>query len=142
MELPNDRALITRCIVIPMHETDRTDLNRITDVCIQSAAHSRNRDLYEALAFPIADDKKLQANPTRSREHIDVFRDQQEAHEQRLVARVRPGTAAECTCSDQEIWNGVQRGCNFRELGRWPHLRRLQHLQGATPDQEMREISK
>jgi hypothetical protein len=86
MELPNDRALITRCIVIPMHETDRTDLNRVKDVSIQSAAedlqkcllqfrlerfstsvrvegidrlHSRNRDLYEALAFPIADDKKL-----------------------------------------------------------------------------------
>lgn len=85
-ELPNDRALITRCIVIPMHETDRTDLNRLTDPRIQLATEdlqkqflqfrlerlgaslrvegvdpvcSRNRDLYEALAFPITDDGEL-----------------------------------------------------------------------------------
>ncbi len=85
-ELPKDRALMTRCIVIPMHETDRTDLNRLTDPGIRSAAedlqkqflqfrleklntspclkgverlHSRNRDLYEALGFPVAEDEEL-----------------------------------------------------------------------------------
>jgi hypothetical protein len=90
-ELPDDRALNTRCIVIPMYETDRTDLKRPTDPRILLAAevlqkqflqlrlenfnlapppnvtnvkgvdplHSRNRDLYEALAYPIAYDKKL-----------------------------------------------------------------------------------
>ena len=88
-ELPSDRALNTRCIVIPMYETNRTDLNRATDPRILSAAedlqknflqlrlktfsmsprpnvvdgveglHSRSRDLYEALAYAIADDKWL-----------------------------------------------------------------------------------
>ena len=90
-ELPNDHALNTRCIIIPMYETDRTDLNRPTESRILLAAeelqkkflqlrlegfntaprsnvtnvegvdrlHSRTRDLYEALAYPIASDKKL-----------------------------------------------------------------------------------
>jgi energy-coupling factor transporter ATP-binding protein EcfA2 len=80
-ELPNDPALNSRCIIIPLHETDRTDLTRPTDPKIAHAAdevqkqllrfrfdryrvpalprisgderlHSRSRDLYEALAFP------------------------------------------------------------------------------------------
>ena len=85
-QLPHDRALITRCVVIPMHETDRTDLKRIMDPLIQSAAehlqkqllqlrlerfstsvhvqhndglHARNRDLYEALTYPMGDDQNL-----------------------------------------------------------------------------------
>jgi hypothetical protein len=84
-ELPDDDALNSRCIIIPMQETSRTDLLRPTDpeivaeadklqgqltkyrfqkystlklVQIPSAKHlrSRDRDLYEALALPIADD--------------------------------------------------------------------------------------
>jgi hypothetical protein len=85
-DMPRDRALITRCILIPMHETDRTDLKRVTDPSIQSAAEdlqkqflqlrlerfgtsanfeviagpqSRNRDLYEALTFALAGDKNV-----------------------------------------------------------------------------------
>jgi hypothetical protein len=85
-DLPNDAALNSRCIMIPLQETHRTDLERpaspqILDAAddlqrqllqfrfdkynslslpkIQSAdqLHSRARDLYEALALPIADDR-------------------------------------------------------------------------------------
>jgi hypothetical protein len=84
-ELPEDDALNSRCIIIPMQETSRTDLLRLNDPEIVAAAdslqgrllmyrfqkysslprtqipggrhlRSRNRDLYEALAFPIAED--------------------------------------------------------------------------------------
>jgi hypothetical protein len=84
-DLPNDSALNSRCIIIPLHETHRTDLRRpaspqILEIAddlqrqllqfrfdkynslslpkIQSAGllHSRARDLYEALALPIGDD--------------------------------------------------------------------------------------
>jgi hypothetical protein len=83
-ELPNDDALNSRCIVIPMLESSRTDLLRATDPNIVERAaslqnqllrfrlrrystvqssqipsfgnlRSRNRDLYEALALPIAE---------------------------------------------------------------------------------------
>ena len=85
IELPNDSALNSRCLIIPMQETSRTDLLRTTDPEIVAAAEelqgqllmyrfrkystlqlpqipgsenlrSRNRDLYEAMALPIADD--------------------------------------------------------------------------------------
>jgi hypothetical protein len=84
-ELPDDDALNSRFIIIPMQETSRTDLLRTTDPeivvlgdelrarllnyrfekysklrlsQIPSAKNlrSRDRDMYEALAFPIADD--------------------------------------------------------------------------------------
>jgi hypothetical protein len=84
-ELPNDDALNSRCIVIPMRETSRTDLMRTTHPEIVAAAdslqgqlmvyrfencrklslprisgddrlRSRDRDLYEALALPIGQD--------------------------------------------------------------------------------------
>jgi hypothetical protein len=83
-ELPNDDALKSRCIVIPMRETLRTDLLKTTDSVIVEAAdelqrqlmlykfekwltvrlplisardrlRSRDRDLYEALALPIGE---------------------------------------------------------------------------------------
>src|SRR5271156_1655164 len=83
-ELPNDQALNSRCIIIPLQESERTDLLRVTDPKIQADAdnarqmlqqyrlenfnrlsfepvpgaerlNSRTRDLYEALALPIAD---------------------------------------------------------------------------------------
>ena len=90
MEMPTDRALNTRCIMVPMHETERTDLRRPTDPRILTDAdklqerflqfrsrkygssgragfhvdgldrlQARERDLYESLAFPIADDQEL-----------------------------------------------------------------------------------
>jgi len=84
-ELPNDEALNSRCIVIPMRETSRTDLLKPTHHEIVKAAdklqrqlmrykfnkcltvrlpqisgcdqlRSRDRDVYEALALPIGED--------------------------------------------------------------------------------------
>jgi len=84
-ELPNDPALNSRCILIPLHETDRIDLEKPSDPGILSAAdglqqqllrfrferyralnlqklpgdeqlRSRGRDLYKALALPVAED--------------------------------------------------------------------------------------
>jgi hypothetical protein len=83
-ELPDDQALNSRCVIIPLQESERTDLLRVTDPKIQADAddarqmlqqyrlenfnrlslmpvpgaerlNSRTRDLYEALALPIAD---------------------------------------------------------------------------------------
>ena len=83
-ELPNDAALNSRCIIIPLQESERKDLLRVTDPKIQAHAdhvrqmlqqyrfenfnrlslasvpgdeclNSRSRDLYEALALPIDD---------------------------------------------------------------------------------------
>jgi hypothetical protein len=84
-ELPDDDALNSRCIVIPMRETSRTDIMRTTHPEIVEAAdklqgqlmrfrfektlglrlpqipgadrlRSRDRDLYESLALPIGED--------------------------------------------------------------------------------------
>jgi len=81
-ELPNDAALNSRCVIIPMQETNRTDLAKPTDKNILDIAdnlqkellqyrlenhhslrlprvegderlYSRTRDLYQALALPI-----------------------------------------------------------------------------------------
>lgn len=83
-ELPNDHALNSRCIIIPLQESDRTDLLRVTDPKILVLAdnlrqmlqqyrlenfnrlslapvpgdellNSRSRDLYESQALPIND---------------------------------------------------------------------------------------
>jgi hypothetical protein len=83
-DLPDDAALNSRCIIIPLQETDRTNLLRPTDPKVLAHAddvrqmlqqyrfekfnglslarvpgderlNSRGRDLYEALALPIGD---------------------------------------------------------------------------------------
>ena len=83
-ELPNDSALNSRCVIIPLQETERRNLLRLTDPKVQADAdnvrqmlqqyrlenfnrlslarvpgdeslNSRARDLYEALALPIDD---------------------------------------------------------------------------------------
>jgi len=85
-QLPDDHALNSRCIIIPLQESERANLLRVTDPKIQAEAdnarqmlqryrlenfnrlslapvpgdellNSRARDLYEALALPIADAK-------------------------------------------------------------------------------------
>jgi hypothetical protein len=85
-ELPDDAMVNSRCIIIPLQETDRTNLLRPTDPKVLAHAdgvrqmlqqyrfekfkglslervpgdeclNSRNRDLYEALALPIPDPK-------------------------------------------------------------------------------------
>jgi hypothetical protein len=84
IELPNDAALNTRCIVIPLQETKRTDLKKTSDPEIRKVAddfqkkllqyrlanlnsltlprvegdhrlHGRHRDMYEAFARAIGD---------------------------------------------------------------------------------------
>jgi len=83
-ELPNDAALNSRCVIIPLQESERNDLLRVTDPKVQATANdarqmlqqyrfekfnqlslarvpgveclnSRSRDSYEALALPIDD---------------------------------------------------------------------------------------
>ena len=87
IELPNDAALNSRCIPIPLYETRRSDLKRPTDPDILEPAedlqkqllqyrlekyrtlslpemtpaeplYSRSRDLYEALALPTGECKE------------------------------------------------------------------------------------
>jgi len=86
-QMPDDEALNSRCIVIPMQETSCTDLERTTNPEVIGAANdisaelatfravnrrtlhlpqiagaehlrSRDRDLYEALALPIGEDSE------------------------------------------------------------------------------------
>ena len=86
--LPNDAALNSRCIIIPMRESSRADLLRPTDPSVIAIAdeiqqrllryrlehyktlsvpkvrgdevlRSRTRDLYQALALPLATDARL-----------------------------------------------------------------------------------
>lgn len=88
IELPSDAALNSRCIVIPLHETFRTDLLRPTSpefrhdaedlqkrflqfrfenlkslirprVELFNDLHSRSRDLFEALALPVGEDEEI-----------------------------------------------------------------------------------
>jgi hypothetical protein len=104
-ELPNDDALNSRCIVIPMQESSRTDLLRATDPNIVESARSlqnqllmfrfrrystlqasqiprsgnlrlRNRDLYEALALPIAEDPEACARLLECMEQQHSFQRQ------------------------------------------------------------------
>lgn len=87
-DLPNDAALNSRCVIIPMQETTRTNLAKPTDKMILDSAdalrqqllhyrlknfhslrltkvdgderlHSRTRDLYQALALPLASNADL-----------------------------------------------------------------------------------
>jgi hypothetical protein len=85
IELPNDAALNSRCVIVAMQETNRTDLAKPSDKKIWDGAdalqmellqfrlenfhslllpkikgderlHSRTRDLYQALALPVGSD--------------------------------------------------------------------------------------
>ncbi len=87
-ELPSDAALNSRCVIIQMQETGRTDLVRTTDKRLLDSAdslckellqyrlenyhslrlpkaegdqglHSRTRDLYQALALPLGNNAEL-----------------------------------------------------------------------------------
>jgi hypothetical protein len=112
-ELPNDAALNTRCIILPLQETARSDLTRPTDPRILNAAdelqkqllrfrfekykvkalaricgdqrlHSRSRDLYEALALP------CEGDTTICEWLVHIFELQQESNREPLP----PGQAA------------------------------------------------
>jgi hypothetical protein len=87
-ELPNDAALNSRCVIIPMQETHQTNLAKVTDKKILDIAdvlqkqlmryrlesykslklpkvegderlYSRTRDLYQALALPLGSNAEL-----------------------------------------------------------------------------------
>lgn len=106
-ELPNDPALNSRCVIIPMQETRRTDLSKPSDKHILYHAdvirmrllqfrfenfkslllpaipgderlHSRTRDLYQALALPLGSDAEL------CKDLVRVFEDQQEINREPL----------------------------------------------------------
>lgn len=97
-DMPDDDALNSRCIIIPMQETSRADLLRTADPEIVAEAdklqgrlllyrfqkyhtlklpripgderlRSRDRDLYEALALPISEDPKSCARLLECLEH-------------------------------------------------------------------------
>jgi hypothetical protein len=107
-ELPNDAALNSRCVIIPMQETNRTDLAKTTDKKSLATAdnlqkqllqyrlenyhslrlpkvegderlYSRTRDLYQALALPIG-------NQTEFCEYlVRLFEKQQEINREPLT---------------------------------------------------------
>jgi hypothetical protein len=106
-ELPNDVALNSRCVIIPMQETSRTDLTKPTDQKVLNAAdvlrkqllqyrlenykslrlpkvkedeclHARTRDLYQALALPIG------SIPDLCRYFVRLFKAQQEINREPL----------------------------------------------------------
>jgi hypothetical protein len=112
-ELPNDAALNSRCVIIPMQETTRTNLVKPTDKKILDSAdrlcrallqlrlqnyhslcspkiegderlHSRTRDLYQALALALAGDAELCGFL------VDAFKIQQDINREPLS----PGCAA------------------------------------------------
>ena len=106
-ELPNDAALNSRCVIISMQETSRTNLAKPTDKKILDSAdrlrsallqyrlenyhslrlpkiegderlHSRTRDLYQALALPLGN------NPDLCGFLVDRFEVQQEINREIL----------------------------------------------------------
>jgi len=106
-ELPNDAALNSRCVIISMQETSRTNLVKPTDKKILDSAdrlrsallqyrlenyhslrlpkvegderlHSRTRDLYQALALPLGN------NPALCELLVERFEVQQEINREHL----------------------------------------------------------
>jgi hypothetical protein len=86
--IPTDAALVSRCIIIPMMESSRTDLKKLTDNRVSEATtslrmalldyrlknlkslrlpkidgdeclYSRTRDLYQALALPVGSNETI-----------------------------------------------------------------------------------
>jgi hypothetical protein len=117
MELPNDPALNSRCVIIPMQETTRTDLTKPNDKWILDAAdvlcrrllqcrlenfkslclpkvpgderlHSRTRDLYQALALP------LEATQTCAR----LWCVSSKTSRKSIASRYRPKQPRSCGC--------------------------------------------
>jgi hypothetical protein len=113
-ELPDDDALNSRCIIIPMQESSRQDLLRTTHPEIIEAANhlqgqllayrfwkysslhlpqipgdeklrSRNRDLYEALALPIGEDPESCARLLECMKHQHAFHRQPLSPDQAAV---------------------------------------------------------
>jgi hypothetical protein len=106
-ELPNDAALNSRCVIIPMLETNRNNLAKPAEKKILDIAddlrqellqyrlenyhslrlpkvegddrlHSRTRDLYEALALPLGN------TPDLCEQLVDLFETQQEINREPL----------------------------------------------------------
>jgi hypothetical protein len=108
IELPNDAALNSRCLLIPMHESHRTDLKRPWAPEVVQAAddiqkqllylrlekykqlvppkvsgdgrlHSRARDLYQALSLPTGEDKAT------CERLLAIFEDQERSNREPLT---------------------------------------------------------
>ena len=135
-ELPNDAALNSRCVIIPMQETSRTDLTKPTDQKVLDATdvlrkqllqyrlenykslrlpkvegderlHARTRDLYQALALPIGSDANL------CRYFLRLFEAQQEINREPLS----PASAAVLRTLYQRIHSYPKDGkCANKEL--------------------------
>jgi hypothetical protein len=109
-ELPDDEALNSRCVILTMRESFRTDLSRPSDPAIvemgdhlqaclihfrvnnyhktrtakiplSGRPHGRARDLYEALALPLSEDPEL------CQRLLACLEQQQEVHRERLSPR-------------------------------------------------------
>ena len=107
-ELPNDAALNSRCVIIPMQETNRTNLAKPTDKKMMDFSgdlqkqllqyrlanlhslrlpkvegderlHSRTRDLYQALALPLGNNSGL------GKYFVHLFEKQQEINRELLT---------------------------------------------------------
>jgi hypothetical protein len=108
-ELPKDAAVNSRCVIVSMQETDRTNLAkpmdkkmrdfagdlqnqllmyrlecfyslRLTKVEGDERLHSRTRDLYQALALPLGNDSDL------GKYFVHLFEKQQELNREPLSA--------------------------------------------------------
>ena len=106
-EVPDDRALVSRCVIIPMMESGRTDLKkpseswvlgytaklrcvlldyrlrnlrslRLPDIEADKSLSSRTRDLYQALALPVG------SNEMYCKFLIDHLKHQQEVNREPL----------------------------------------------------------
>jgi len=135
-ELPNDAALNSRCVIIPMQETNRTNLAKPTDKKMLNIAdvlrqqllhyrlenyhslrlpkvegderlHSRTRDLYQALALPFGNYADLCEYLVR------LFETQQEINREPLS----PASAAVLRVLYEFIHSNPQNGkCAQKEL--------------------------
>jgi len=135
-ELPNDAALNSRCVIIPMRETNRTNLAKLTDPKILATAdvlrqqllryrlenyhslglpkvagderlYSRSRDLYQALALP------LRNHPKWCEYLVRLFETQQEINREPLS----PASAAVLRVLYEFIHVPLQDGkCAQKEL--------------------------
>jgi hypothetical protein len=135
-ELPSDAALNSRCVIIPMQETSRTNMVKTTDRRLLESAdtlrsallqyrlenyhslrlpkvegdqrlHSRTRDLYQALALPLGSNAEL------CEVLVDLFKIQQEINREPLS----PASAAVLRVLYAFIHSRPQDGkCAQREL--------------------------
>jgi hypothetical protein len=65
LELPNDAALNSRCIIIPMHRTARADLKRGCEICVKKSGASPPARTPEAVSTPFSWDNSAGGRGSR-----------------------------------------------------------------------------